>query len=194
MRFGKIVTIALLSSLIGGSLLSVAPVAGAESSADKIEVKVDGRTVSDSGVLVDGRAYVSVRQLQDTLRAFIYWDSANKRLTINKPNINLLLFQGKTPFGKVQVGKTEFSVLAQVDSLKVDVDSIRITITDPHGRTSQIQESSLSTKQDNFWFRSNDYKYDFKSKGEYTISCYLRQKDGEYTLLSEMKVEAVDKI
>lgn len=194
MRFGKIVTIALLSSLIGGSFLSVAPVAGAESSADKIEVKVDGRTVSDSGVLVDGRAYVSVRQLQDTLRAFIYWDSANKRLTINKPNINLLLFQGKTPFGKVQVGKTEFSVLAQVDSLKVDVDSIRITITDPHGRTSQIQESSLSTKQDNFWFRSNDYKFDFKSKGEYTISCYLRQKDGEYTLLSEMKVEAVDKI
>lgn len=194
MKFGKkIAAIALISSFIGGSLLSVAPVAGAES-ADKIEVKVDGRTVSDSGVVVDGRAYVSVRQLQDTLRAFIYWDSANKRLTINKPNINLLLFQGKTPFGKVQVGKTEFSVLAQVDSLKTDVDAIRLTITDPHGKTSQIQESSLNTKQDNFWFRSNDYKYDFKSKGDYTISCYLRQKDGEYTLLAEMKVEAVDKV
>lgn len=193
MKFGKkFAAIALISSILGGSLLASAPMVGAES-ADKIEVKLDGRVVSDSGVVVDGRAYVSVRQLQDTLRAFVHWDSANRRVTINKPNINLLLFQDKTPFGKVQVGKTEFSVLAQVDSLKTDVDAIRLTITDPQGRTSQIQESSLNTNQDNFWFRSHDYKYDFKSKGDYTIKCFLKQKNGDYTLLAEMKVEAVGK-
>ncbi|MGZ9587053.1 stalk domain-containing protein [Paenibacillus marinisediminis] len=195
MKCRRIATLALLVTIIGGSFLSAAPVAGAESSVDKVEVKINGHSVPEGGLVVDGRTYMSVRQLQDSLRAFVYWDADNKRLYLTKPNVNMLLFRDKTIFGKVEAGsKVSFSVFTQVDSLKTEVDSIRLTITDPNGKTSKIQESPLTISQDNFWFRSDDYKYEFKHKGDYKIQCFLRQKNGEYALMSEMTVEAVDKI
>ena len=195
MKYKRIAALALVGSILGGSFLSVAPVAGADSSVEKVEVRVDGQTIPEGGLVVDGRTFVSVKQLQDTLRAFLYWDADNKRLYMNKPNINLLLFRDKTPFGKVEAGnKIQFSVLAQVDSLKTEVDAIKLTITDPKGKTTQIQESALNTKEDNFWFRSDELRYEFKHKGHYKIQSFMRQKGGEFTLLAEMKLEAVESL
>ncbi|MCG7407657.1 copper amine oxidase N-terminal domain-containing protein [Paenibacillus sp. ACRRX] len=191
MKCRRIAALVLLGSIVGGSLATTIPTVAAESNTDKVHVELNGQAISDGGVMVDGRAYVSVRDLQEALQAFVYWDAANKRISIQKPNIHMLMFQDKATFGKVKTGKTAFSVLVQVDSLKTQVDAIKLTITDPNGKSSDIQQSDIDTKQDNFWFRSSDYKYDFKAKGEYTVNCYLRQKNGEFTLLSKKTIEAV---
>lgn len=193
MKCRRLIALTVAGMILGGSFLATVPVVNAESSVDKLEVKIDGQTLPEGGLVVDGRAYLSVRQLEDSLRAFVYWDSGNKQLFINKPNVNMVLFRDKAPFGKVELGKTTFSVLTQVDNLKATVDSIRLTITDPGGKSSVLEEGALSVTQDNFWYRSSDIKYDFKNTGKYTVNCYMRQKDGEYTLLSEMKIEAVEK-
>ncbi|MCR8845692.1 copper amine oxidase N-terminal domain-containing protein [Paenibacillus sp. SC116] len=189
MKCRRIAALVLAGMMFAGTLSTVP----AHAEADNMRVTLNGEALADGGYIIDGKTYVSVRQLQDALQAFVHFDEKTKKLYVEKPNVHMLLFQGKNPFGKVETGRTSFSVLVQVDSLKTEVDSIRLTITDPKGNTSTIQEKEdkgLKGK-DNFWFRSEEYKYDFKSKGVYTINCYMRQKNGDYTLLSQLKVEAV---
>ncbi|WP_028595778.1 stalk domain-containing protein [Paenibacillus assamensis] len=187
MKCRRIAALVLAGMMFGGTLLSAVP---AHAEADNMRVTLNGEALADGGYIIDGKTYVSVRQLQDALQAFVHFDEKTKKLYVEKPNVHMLLFQGKNPFGKVETGRTSFSALVQVDSLKTEVDAIRLTITDPKGNTSTIQEKDLKGK-DNFWFRSEEYKYDFKSKGVYTINCYMRKKNEDFTLLSQIKVEAI---
>ncbi|MCE5167880.1 copper amine oxidase N-terminal domain-containing protein [Paenibacillus profundus] len=196
MNCRRIAAFVLLGSILGGAYASAqsdpsSTSLQAAAPAEKIQVILNGSTVQEGGVMLEGRAYLSVRQISDALLAFVTWDEANKKVVIEKPNVDLLLFKDNTPFGKVETGKTSFTALAQVDSLKTSVDKIKLTITDPKGNTTQIQEDEVKTDEDNFWFRTSEFKYDFKAKGDYTISCYLRQKNGEFTLLSQKTVSAI---
>ncbi|EPY10230.1 MULTISPECIES: stalk domain-containing protein [Paenibacillus] len=199
MKCRRLAAFVLLGSIVGGAYASaqtdVAPSsAQAAPVAEKIDVVLNGNAVNEGGYMIDGRAYLSVRQIQEALQAFIFWDDANKKVVIDKPNVDLLLFKDNKTFGKVETGKTSFTVFVQVDSLQSTVDAIKITITDPKGKTTELQESSVPTNEDNFWFRTNEHKYDFKAKGDYMISCYLRQKNGEFTLISQKKLPAISKL
>ncbi|WP_195572868.1 hypothetical protein [Paenibacillus sp. 1001270B_150601_E10] len=190
MRFKRVAALVLLGSIIGGTYVSMIPQAHAEGT-DRIDVQVNGRPLSDAGIMVDGRTYLSVRDLQDSIQGFIYWDAANKKLYIDKPNVHMITFKDKNMFGKVQAGKTTFSVHVQVDDLLSKVDGIRLTIVDPNGKATEIEQSKLSTQEDNFWFRSKDFTYDFKAKGKYTINCYLKQQNGDYSLVSQKTLDAI---
>ncbi|MBR2569121.1 MAG: hypothetical protein IKE34_08030, partial [Paenibacillus sp.] len=85
MKCKKIAALVLLGSIIGGTYVSSIPQAHAQSGSERIEVQVNGSSVSDAGVIIDGKTYLSVRELQDTIQGFIYWDAANKKLYIDKP-------------------------------------------------------------------------------------------------------------
>ncbi|WP_374017727.1 stalk domain-containing protein [Paenibacillus thiaminolyticus] len=192
----RIAALALLGTILSGTFATVQVSAQEAESAttvgEKVQVVVNGSTIQDGGLMVDGRAFLSVRQLSDALQAFVTWDDASKKVVIDKPNVDLLLFKDNSLFGKVPTGKTSFTVLAQIDSLNTPVDTIKFTITDPKGNKTDIQESPVEdNKEDNFWFRTNEFKYDFKTKGDYLISCYLKQKNGEYTLVSQKKLPTV---
>ncbi|MBN3526007.1 stalk domain-containing protein [Paenibacillus apiarius] len=196
MKCRRIAAFVLLGSILGGAYAAAQPDPSsgslpAAATAEKIEVILNDAAVQEGGVMFEGRAYLSVRQLSEALLAFVTWDEANKKVVIEKPNVDLMLFKDNTTFGKVETGKTSFTVLAQVDSLKTTVDKIKLTITDPKGNATQIQEEAVKTNEDNFWFKSPEFKYDFKTKGDYTISCYLRQKNGDFTLMSQKTVTAI---
>lgn len=196
MKCRRLAAFVLLGSIMGGAYVSAQTETAPTSTqttpvAEKIDVVLNGSAVSDGGYKIDGRAYLSVRQLSETLQAFVSWDDTNKKLVIEKPNVDLLLFQDNKTFGKVETGKNSFVVLAQVDSLPSTVDAIKITITDPKGKTYTLQESSVLTNEDNLWFRTQEQQYDFRTKGDYMISCYLRQKSGDFTLLSQKKLPAI---
>ncbi|PZM62738.1 stalk domain-containing protein [Paenibacillus dendritiformis] len=196
MNCRRIVALALLGTIMSGTFAS-AQISAQEAGptvvqGEKVQVVMNGSTLQDGGIMFEGRAFLSIRQLSDALQAFVTWDDASKKVVIDKPNVDLLLFKDNSLFGKVPTGKTSFTVLAQIDSLTTPVDTIKFTITDPKGNKTDIQESPVEdNKEDNFWFRTNEFKYDFKTKGDYLISCYLKQKDGEFTLVSQKKLPAI---
>lgn len=192
----RIAALALLGTILSGTFATVQVSAQeAESAAtvgEKVQVVVNGSTIQDGGLMVDGRAFLSVRQLSDALQAFVTWDEANKKVIIEKPNVDILLSKDNTAFGKVQTGKTSFSIFAQVDNFPSSLEAVKLTITDPKGNTTLIQQFSVEEKKDDpLWLRTDEFKYDFKSKGDYLISCYLKQKDGEFILVSQKKLPAI---
>ncbi|MGG4394121.1 stalk domain-containing protein [Paenibacillus thiaminolyticus] len=192
----RIAALALLGTILSGTFATVQVSAQeAESAAtigEKVQVVVNGSTIQDGGLMVDGRAFLSVRQLSDALQAFVTWDEANKKVIIEKPNVDILLSKDNTAFGKVQTGKASFSIFAQVDNFPSSLEAVKLTITDPKGNATLIHQFSVEEKKDDpLWLRKDEFKYDFKSKGDYLISCYLKQKDGEFVLVSQKKLPAI---
>ncbi|BFH12934.1 copper amine oxidase N-terminal domain-containing protein [Paenibacillus melissococcoides] len=192
----RIAALALLGTIMSGMFatvqVSAQEAASTATVGEKVQVVVNGSTVQDGGLMVDGRAFLSVRQLSDTLQAFVTWDDANKKVIIEKPNVDILLSKDNSPFGKVQTGKASFSIFAQVDNFPSSLEAVKFTITDPKGNATEIQQFNVEDKKDDpLWLRTDDFKYDFKSKGDYLISCYLKQKDGEFTLVSQKKLPAI---
>ncbi|UHA74084.1 copper amine oxidase N-terminal domain-containing protein [Paenibacillus sp. 481] len=189
-RFAAVV---LLGSLCFAAYSPVTANAQENASAEKIKVELNGNTIKEGGgYMIDGRAFLSVRDLEDALQAFIHWDAQSKKVSIEKPNVDLLLFQGNQPFAKVKPGKTSFTIFVQADSLKVDVDKIKLTITDHEGNKVDIEENNANKSEENLlWYTTKEFKYDFKTKGNYKIACYLRQKNGDYVLMAEKTVAAI---
>ncbi|WP_433946233.1 copper amine oxidase [Paenibacillus sp. SN-8-1] len=183
MRWKRVAALVLALSLCSSSLIY------ADAAVQKIRLIINGQEIDDGGYMVDGRAYVPVRELN----GIIDYDDATKRVAFTQPNVDLFLFKGDTPFGKVNVGKLKFNVFCQVDSLKVDISSVKVTIKGPDGSEKSIQSQDIGKDQkDNFWFRTNDYSYDFKSAGKYTINFYMKpSKSKDYVLVSEKVINAI---
>ncbi|RUT36297.1 copper amine oxidase [Paenibacillus zeisoli] len=183
MKWKRVAALVVAFSLLSSSLIY------ADAAVQKIRLIINGQEIDDGGYMADGRAYVPVRELN----GLVEYDDATKRVTFTQPNVDLFLFKGDTPFGKVSVGKLKFNVFCQVDSLKGDVSSVKVTIKGPDGSEKSIQSQDLGKEQkDNFWFRTNDYTYDFKSAGKYTINFYLKpSKSRDYDLVSEKVINAI---
>lgn len=196
MNCRRIAALALLGTIMSGTFAS-AQISAQETAptvvqGEKVQVVMNGSTIQDGGIMVEGRAYLSVRQLSDAMQAFITWDEANKKVIIEKPNVDILLSKDNSAFGKVQTGKASFSIFAQVDNFPSSLEAVKFTITDPKGNTTEIQQFNVEEKKDDpLWLRKDEFKYDFKSKGDYLISCYMKQKDGEFTLVSQKKLPAI---
>jgi len=69
-----------------------------------------------------------------------------------------------------------------------------VAITDPAGNMLDIQSQDLSSDQkDNFWFRTYDFTYDFKTTGKYTIGFYIKvSKNDEYQLVAQKIITALN--
>lgn len=184
MKWRRVASLVLAFSLMGSTLIY------ADAAVQKIRLILNGQEIEDGGYMIDGKAYVPVRELN----GLIDFDDATKKVTFTQPNVDLFLFKGDTPFGKVSVGKLKFNVFCQVDSLKVDISSVKVTIQGPDGSEKAIQSQELGKDQkDNFWFRTNDYTYDFKSAGKYTINFYMKMaKSKDYVLVSQKIFNAID--
>ncbi|MDO7905299.1 copper amine oxidase [Paenibacillus sp. JX-17] len=162
----------------------------ADSLNEKIRVLINGEEVSDGGYIINGRTYVPVREFNGIAN----FNSAAGKVTFYKPNVHIALFKGDTIFGNVNKGKLKFNVLSQVDNLKTDIAGVKVTITDPGGNVKDIQSQDTSNlDKDNFWFRTYDFTYDFKTTGKYKVGFYMKEdKDSGYILIAEKVITALD--
>lgn len=183
MRWKKIALCVLVFSLMGSSLLF------ADAVNQKIRVWSNGKEISDGGYLIDGKTYIPAREAG----GIVSWDGSGK-VTILKPNVQIVLFKGDTVFGNVNVGKLKFKVLSQVDSLTDDISSVKVAITDPSGNIKDIDSRDMEgTKKEDFWFSSSEITYDFKDSGKYRVGFYIKvSKNGDYVLVSEKVITALN--
>ncbi|MCJ8011318.1 copper amine oxidase N-terminal domain-containing protein [Paenibacillus sp. KQZ6P-2] len=162
----------------------------ADSVSQKIRVWINGHEVQDGGYVIDGKTYVPIREFD----GLVNWDGDANKVNYIKPNVHIFLFKGDTVFGNVNKGKLKFNVFCQVDSLSEPVSSVKVAITDPTGHVKDIQSQDLGSNQkDNFWFRTYDFTYDFKTSGKYKVGFYIKaSKNDDYTLVSEKVITALN--
>lgn len=184
MKWKRTAAFVLVFSLMGGSLLF------ADGASQKIKVLLNGQELEDGAYIIDGKTYVPIRDLD----GIVTYNDNSKVVNYIKPNVHIFLFKGETVFGNVNVGKLKFNVFCQIDSLKTDISSVKVAIKNPDGTLKNIQSQDVGKDQkDNFWFRTSDFTYDFKSAGKYTVGFYIKaDKDGDYVLISEKVITAIN--
>ncbi|AZS14584.1 copper amine oxidase [Paenibacillus lutimineralis] len=185
MKWRRVAILVTIFSLMGGSLLF------ADSASQKVRLLMNGRELDDGSYIIDGKTYIPVRELE----GLIYYDDSTKTVYYYKPNVHISLIQssdGKV-FGDInKSGKLKFNVFTQVDNLKTDISAVRVSITSPDGNTTVIQTSDIPNNKDNFWFRTEDFNYDFKNAGKYKIGFYMKPAGGgDFTLVSEKNVNVL---
>jgi hypothetical protein len=182
MKVKKLLVLVMLLSLWGGTMMF------ADTVSQKVRIIVNGSELKENAVLMEGNTYLPLRQIADTLQSLIIWDETNKKVTLNKPNVHMVTFiENVKIFGNVKKGdELNFDVLAQVDSLTAGISGIKISIFDPYGREKIIQEESVSSKRENFWFRTEKINYSFDSTGNYAIRMYMKPSGSEsWSIVSE---------
>ncbi|MNE35529.1 hypothetical protein D3C80_1292990 [compost metagenome] len=99
----------------------------------------------------------------------------------------MFLFADEKVFGDIKkTGKLKFNVFSQIDNLKTDISAVRVSIIAPDGTSKVIQTSEIKEQSDTFWFRTEDYTYDFKTAGKYTVGFYMKAANSsEFTLVAE---------
>jgi len=191
MRIRNIAICAIAVSLLGGSVV------GAEElyqtfKGKKVPVTINGETISDGGLVIDGKTYIPLQS--DAIQAMVQTDANG--VHIHKPNVHISLFTSDKliPFQSVVQGKWDFIVLAQIDNLKTKVHSIQVAIIDPNGEKVESQEMPLTDGKDAFWYTSSPIKMEFQKTGQYKVQLLMKQtKDGSYQLLAEKSVESKKK-
>ncbi|OWA36863.1 copper amine oxidase [Saccharibacillus sp. O16] len=182
MRWRRIAVCALALSLVSGS------VAFADSAFQKIRVLINGSAVSTGGYLIDGTTYVPVREFDGLAE----YNENTGTVSFTKPNVDMFLFKGDTPFGNVNVGKLKFYIFSQIDSLNTNIDSVKVSIRNPSGDVKDIQSQELSSRKDNFWFKTYDFTYDFNRAGKYYVEFYIKRSGGSYSMVAQKAINAVD--
>ncbi|MFF2484196.1 stalk domain-containing protein [Paenibacillus sp. NPDC058071] len=180
MKFRKVAILLVLLSLCGGTLLY------ADSAVQKIRVILNGSDIDEGGIMVDGKTYLPLRQVASGLQAVVAWDNQSKKATLYKPNVHMVLFQDNKVFGNVTKGRYTFNVLAQIDNLTTEVAAVKVSIFDPNGTEKVIQSQTVDIKKDNFWYRTEDFKYNFDLAGKYSVRFYMKLSAAdEWTVVSE---------
>jgi hypothetical protein len=185
MKWRRVMALMMAFSIMGGTAIS------AESAKDQVQLIINGEVSKDGAVVIDGKTYVPIRDFN----GLVNFDPSGGKVVFDQPNVHMFLFKGDTVFGNVNKGnKVKFNVFSQIDTLKTDISGVKVAITDPSGNVKDIQSQDIKGAQkDNFWFRTNDFTYDFKTAGNYRVGFYIKEsKDGSYTLVSEKVITAIN--
>ncbi|MFD2116187.1 copper amine oxidase [Paenibacillus yanchengensis] len=183
----KVAVALLLLTVWGGSM------AFANSTATKVQVWVNGSAVSESGMLLDQKSYLPLRELASSFKAILIWDENNKTAKLFAPNVHMFVYQGNKPFGEVVRSSQaqKFKVFSQIDNLKTDISSVKVSIADPKGKETMIQTQSVTSKSDNFWFVTEEIDYKFDTTGKYTIRFSMKlSANDDWTVVSEKMINA----
>jgi hypothetical protein len=175
LNYRKIIISIVALCFISASIVS------AESISRQIHVWVDGREAGDSSIMIDDELYFSAQLVKAEFQGIITWDDKQKTVNIYKPNVHMVTKDNDSIFGEVnQNTKVTFNVFAQIDSLKVDIASFRVTILDPDGDETLIEERRVGHKdfpergKQNFWINSKYVAYNFEHKGDYIIRFWMQ--------------------
>lgn len=164
-KWKKIMACTLVLSLMGGSSLLFA-----DSFKEHVRVWMNGQELKDGGYLIEGKTYIPVRDIDGA----VHWDKDSGKVIIIQPNVHIFLFKGNTVFGNVNRGKLKFNVFSQIDTLNDNIHSVKVAISDPAGNVKDIQTQEVKNSKDNFWFRTDDFTYDFNTVGKYSVGFYIK--------------------
>jgi hypothetical protein len=151
----------------------------------------DGETPSFQ---VGDEPVLPLKVLKDSLHSLFKWDNGTKTLDIYKPNVHMFVakevgkdYSIKTPFGGVKKGDTmDFAVFAQVDSLKTEFYSFKISIETPSGVDAAApHEKVVNGQRESFWYPW-PFNVKFNEAGNYTVKFSIKQDESSgYTVVSE---------
>lgn len=165
--------------------------------AKKVSVSVNGQSLKEQSLQVNGKVYVPLNEMADTVQAMIEYDG--DQVAIYKPNVHMALFSVvkdriTTPFGNVtKGGEYNFAIFTQVDNLQKEVKNLKFEIFDPQGKSVYNAIFPLSLK-DNFWHFTPTITLKFNQTGEYKIRAYMQLSvQGEYHLVSEKIIQSLEK-
>lgn len=162
-------------SLFAASIVYADPIA------KNIRVFVNGsEAAGGSAKALDG-LYLSVDLVRDQLRGIVGLDSKKQTVSIYTPNVHMMTKDSDSIFGEVNKGaKISFNVLAQIDSLKTDLAGFKVTLTDPDGGETLIEERKAGQKafpekgKEDFWINTPVISYKFGSAGNYKVRFYMQ--------------------
>lgn len=181
MKWRRVGVLVVILSLMSGTLIF------ADSANQRVKLSINGSEIEDGGYLIDGKTYVPVREVN----GLIEYNEATKKVTYNQPNVHMFLFTEDGVFGDVKkTGKLKFNVFSQIDNLKVNISAVRVSITAPNGTSTTIQSKDIKSKLDNFWFRTEDFTYDFKTTGQYKVQFYMKQGNS-FSLVAEKGINVL---
>ncbi|MRN52267.1 hypothetical protein [Paenibacillus monticola] len=184
-KINKLLFLVLGLMILPGTMLYAA------SSQSEVSVYVNNVVQKQSGILSEGEAFIPAEQLSENLYGLLSVEESGNTVRIYKPNVNTTLLDDKGGiFGKVKSpARITFSTLVQVDNLKTEISDIKITITDPADKTEVIDTQQINNKEENFWFKSVEFTYNFNTKGSYAILVYFKDiNSGKWFPVSEIRI------
>ncbi|MFC4602050.1 copper amine oxidase [Cohnella hongkongensis] len=186
-----IVLVAAFTLLFGG-------VAYADSVSQKLKVLMNNKKsdeVADGGVVVDNKVYISSQVVSDRLQAIVVREDG--RAVVYKPNVHMVTNVGSTIFADVKMNdKFKFSTFIQVDSLKLDINALKLTIADPYGEEKLIEQrksgdSDFPDGKSDFWITMKDISYNFDKAGPYTLRFSVKPVgDSSFRVISEKTINS----
>ncbi|MFC5532273.1 copper amine oxidase [Cohnella yongneupensis] len=193
MKLRKIMISTLIIALLSGTA-----VYAADAVVQKLRVWVNKKEVDDGGILVDGKSYLSLKQLNEKLDGIFLVDDSTKRVSIYKPNVHMVTRRDDKMFSDVPKGvKVKFNVFSMIDSLKVDISAFKVTIDDPYGESTWIDGRDNGDKdfpdvgKENFNFLTDDLAYSFDSTGRYIIRFWMKPAgESSYQVVSEKVINS----
>lgn len=145
------------------------------------------------GLIINGDILLSTKQLSEDLFALYSMDESGETIRIYKPNVNLVLLDENIKiFGKFKSARRiTFSALVQVDNLKTQISDLKITITNPTNETEIMSYEQIQDSTEYFWFRSEDFTYNYSTKGNYAIRVHFKDTNtNKWVQVSEIQVNA----
>jgi hypothetical protein len=147
----------------------------------KIRVFMNGQELFNLGVVVDDKPYLAVDAVAKQYKGITAWDEKKQTVSIDTPNVHMITKDGNSIFGGVYKNKkVSFNVFAQIDSLETDISSFKITLVDPYGSETLIEERKAGQGnfpdkgKTNFWINSSEITYKFTVSGDYTVRFYMK--------------------
>ena len=205
MKVKRLITLTLVPLLLGSATVFAGSLWGEYEGYSKIKLMVNGeeRTFNKAEVppfLVDGSAVVPVDGLENVWQALVKWDKPSMTLSVYKPDVHMFVardvstdYSIKQTFGKVKKGeKIGFVVFAQVDNLKTNIHSFKISIVSPSGQ--QVGEPHIGTlpeRKESFWYPW-PFNVTFDEAGKYIVKFSIKLDEAsDYTVVSEKEIVAV---
>jgi len=197
MKFRKLILLSLTFTLLCGSVAYAT-----DSTAQKIRVWVSNNKKNEvaGGIIVDNKSYISSDIVSDKLQGIVIKEDNDKKITIYKPNVHMLTSSDNKIFGPVkQKDKFKFNVFIQVDSLKVDISALKLSIADPYGDETLIEmrksgDSDFPDGSSDFWITMKDISYNFDSVGDYMLRFWVKPAgETSFQVVSEKVITSKSK-
>lgn len=150
-------------------------------------------------LIVDGKTVLPLRAVSDALQALVKWDNSNKTAYLYKPNVHMFFTtevrkdSAIVPFGVVERGKeADFIVFAQVDNLKTNINSVRVSVVSPSGKSVITPVvKSISESKESFWLKVPLYGVSFNEAGTYVVKFAMKQDGSDnYSVVSEKQIQS----
>jgi len=195
---GRRLLMLVLVLTLAGVTTAFADTLATKYAAKKVKVSLNGQEIAAPGLRVELEkdqisTMVPLREMADAIGGFVRWDESENTVSIDKPNVNLIVLEnGVQPFGVVATGKKiDMSLVAQIDSLKTPISSLKLTVNDPFGTEVASIIHPVEQTREYFWYKSEKIQVNFKYTGKYTYNFYMQESGGDYVLMSQLAIYSI---